>query len=61
MASLAFFLGGRLTKRSRALLKGLGSLQKAGESIEQRLGDYLTFWRSRDRRNVVKKQRNVRR
>lgn len=58
MGPLTFFLGGRLAKRGRALLKGVSTLQNAGESIEQRLGNYLSFWRSSDRVYVVKKQRN---
>lgn len=58
MGALTFFLGGRLAKRSRAFLKGISTLQEAGQSIEKRLGDYLSFWRSRDRVYVVKKQRN---
>lgn len=54
---LAFFLRGNL-ERSRAFLKGVRTLQQAGQSIEQRLGDYLSFWRTSDRAYVVKKQRN---
>jgi hypothetical protein len=57
--ALTFFLRGQL-ERSRSLLKGIGSIKEAGKRVEQRLGDYLTFWRSSDRRNVVKKQRNRR-
>lgn len=58
MGALTLFLGGRLVKRGRALLKGVGTLQEAGQSIEKRLGDYLGFWRSSDRVYVVKKQRD---
>jgi hypothetical protein len=47
-----------LVKRGKTLLKGVGTLQEAGQSIEKRLGDYLRFWRSSDRIYVVKKQRN---
>lgn len=61
MGALTFWLAGGLRKGQRALLKGVGSLQEAGESIEKRLGYQLAFWRSSDRRYVVKKQRNGRR
>lgn len=61
MGTLTFWLAGELRKSETALLKGVGTLKEAGQRIEKRLGYKLAFWRSSDRRYVVKKQRNRRR